>query len=668
MGIQVEEFNVLNAIHNEKSLDMKGICKRTAYEEEKAAGLLSALREKGWVADQITESGYQALEEYKVDNAIIMAAGFGLRSLPLSRIVPKGLYEVRGEVLIERQIKQLQQAGIREIVVVVGYLKEKFAYLQEKYGVVLIENDDYYRYNNISSLYAAKAYLKNSYICCSDNYFNVNVFSAYVYDSYYSCKYTEEYADEHCVLKTDGDYMTEIHKGGSHAWYTIREAYFSRKFSEKFLEFLENEYCETETKKMIWDDFHIKHISDLPLRLVKYTDEIVQEFDTVEDITAFDPQFKQYEERILTELAQMQCKVPGVLKKYGDIERYNSATTNQHTGRLHLNENTFGPSPKCLEALKDIQMQDLYEYDMVSDDFLIQAISKAFSVPADDIYLHNGSAEVIKSVFSIVLERGDCVMVSNPGWSYYASLAKEKFCDVIEYQVKKDDYSYYMDTRDLIEKAEQYHPRLIVITSPHNPTGCKMDGETLETIIKQNPDTMILLDEAYAGFTEEDIDVRRLIETYSNLIISRTFSKYYGLANMRIGFAFCNFKMKRIWGLDLPLFRESSISRKMAAAALCDKEYYEDMCERLQQSKAFFADELNAVRGIRVFESHSNFVPVRIESIDMTELKDYLSQNGILIRLFEDHGEIIARIAIAELEIMRKTAALIKEYIKKEEQ
>ena len=74
------------------------------------------------------------------------------------------------------------------------------------------------------------------------------------------------------------------------------------------------------------------------------------------------------------------------------------------------------------------------------------------------------------------------------------------------------------------------------------------------------------------------------------------------------------------------------------------------------------------MRGIRVFESHSNFVPVRIESIDMTELKDYLSQNGILIRLFEDHGEIIARIAIAELEIMRKTAALIKEYIKKEEQ
>lgn len=664
MSIQKEKFNILNVIHNEKSLAVADICQKTGYEKTKVEKLLNDLRSNGWVTDRITESGYHVLDEYKVDNAIIMAAGFGLRSLPLSRIVPKGLYQVKGEILIERQIKQLQQAGIQEIIVVVGYLKEKFSYLKEKYNVILIENDDYYRYNNISSLYAAKEYLKNSYICCSDNYFNVNVFSQYVYDSYYSCKYTEEYADEHCVLKTDGDYITEIHKGGSHAWYTIGEAYFSRKFSEKFLEFLEDEYTETETKKMIWDDFHIKHIKELPLRLVKYTDEIVQEFDTVEDIVRFDPEFKKYETQILAELAELQCNVPDVLKKYGDVERYNSATTDQHTGRLHLNENTFGPSPKCLDTLKNVQLRDLYEYDMASEDFLILAISKAFSIPADDIYLHNGSAEVIKSIFSIVLERGDCVMVSNPGWSYYASLAKEKFCDVIEYQVKKDDYSYYMDTKELIDKAKKHHPKLIVITSPHNPTGCKIDGEILETIIKQNQDTLVLLDEAYAGFTEEDIDVRRLIETYSNLIISRTFSKYYGLANMRIGYAFCNFKMKRIWGLDLPLFRESSLSRKMAATALDDKAYYDNMCEKLQESKNCFSDELNAVEGIRVFESHSNFVPIRIESVDMADLKEYLGDHGVLIRLFEDHGEILARIAIAELDIMKETATLIKQYVK----
>lgn len=663
MSIKIDEFNVLYAIHMEKTANIEEICKRTGYGKKQVERLVQELSEKGWLADMITELGSQILNEYKVDNAIIMAAGFGVRSLPLSRIVPKGLYKVKGEILIERQIRQLQQAGIQEIIVVVGYLKEKFEYLREKFGIIILENSDYYRYNNVSSLYVAKKYLKNSFICCSDNYFDINVFAEYVYDSYYSCKYTEGYADEHCVIKTDGDYIKEIHKGGSKAWYTIGEAYFSKKFSQRFVELLEAEYCENETKKMIWDDFHIKHISELPLRLVKYSDDIVQEFDTVEDIIKFDPNFEEYRKQIMTELEQTKYNVPKVFEKYDDIERYDSAVTDQHTGRLHLNENTFGPSRKCMDVLKNIQIQEIYEYDMASDDFLIQEISKAFSVPVDDIYLHNGSAEVIKSIFSIVLERGDCVMVSNPGWSYYASLAKEKFCDVIEYQVKKDDYSYYMDAKELLDKAERYHPRLIVITSPHNPTGCKMDGETLEMVIKRNPDTLVLLDEAYAGFAEEDIDIRRLIEEYSNFIVSRTFSKYYALANMRIGYAFCNYKIKRIWGLDLPLFRESSVARKMAAAALQDKEYYEKMCEKLQESKSFFVDELNAVEGIRVFESYSNFVPVRIETVDMADLKEYLKNNGILIRLFEDHNEIIARIAIAEIKVMKKTAALIKQYI-----
>ncbi len=76
--------------------------------------------------------GYDQLNMYKVDNAIIMAAGFGLRSLPLSRFVPKGLYEVKGEVLIERQIRQLREAGIKEIIVVVGYLKRAVSIFERK--------------------------------------------------------------------------------------------------------------------------------------------------------------------------------------------------------------------------------------------------------------------------------------------------------------------------------------------------------------------------------------------------------------------------------------------------------------------------------------------------------------------------------------------------------
>lgn len=659
--MRIEEFNIMYAIHKQKgSFTAESVAEKTGYELQKIHEIIESLKSRKWIEKSITGTGYAALNCYKVDNAIIMAAGFGLRSLPLSRYVPKGLYEVRGEVLIERQIRQLLEAGIKEIVVVVGYLKEQFGYLRDKYGVIIVDNDDYYRYNNISSVYAAKKYLKNSYICCSDNYFNKNVFEEYVYDSYYSCKYTKEYAEEYCVTRMSGDYIAEIHKGGSNAWYTIGEAYFSKTFSGTFLKYLESEYENPETKKMLWDDFHIRHIGELPILLVKYDDTIVQEFDTVEDVAAFDPDFGRYRDRILESNANAEKQLPNIFVKYDEVERYNSAVTDQHSGRLHLNENTFGPSPKCMDVLKDVRIQDLYEYDMASKDFLVGEISSAFSIPEDDIYIHNGSAELIKSVFSITLERGDNVLLSNPGWSYYASLAREKFCNVYYYNVLKDDYAYYMDVEDILKKAKRHQPKLIVITSPHNPTGCKIDGNALEMVIKENPDSLVLLDEAYWGFSEENVDVRRLVETYTNVIISRTFSKYYGLANMRVGYGFCNSKVKHIFGLDLPLFRENSISRKMAEAAIHDGAYYEEMNRKLNEIKTWFTDELNQIPGVRAFQSCSNFVAVKMENTDVHKIKEALKEGGILIRLFEDNKELLARIAISDMEMMKKAADIIR--------
>ncbi len=662
--MELVEFSILYESYKTGSIFPPNIADRTGCDLEQVSKAIIKLEEKGWLKAGITPEGYKELEQYKVDNAIIMAAGFGTRSLPLSRIVPKGLYEVKGEVLIERQIRQLKEAGIGQIIVVVGYLKEKFEYLINKYNVILVENKDYYRYNNISSLYAAKDYLKRSYVCCSDNYFSENVFANYVYDSYYACKYTKEYADEYCVTKMDGPYIKEIVKGGSDAWYTIGEAFFSAKFSEIFLRYLIHEYEEPSTRKMLMDDFHIKHIDELKFRLVKYTDDILQEFDTVEDVIAFDPEFVKYRDQLLKKESGNNEKFPELFGKYEDIERYNSAVTDQHTGRLHLNENAFSPSPRCLDVLHSIKMQDLYEYDMATKDFLIEALSEEFSIPEDDIYIHNGSAEVIKSVFSIMLERGDSILIPDPGWNYYESLAKEKFSDVYYYQVLKDDYTYYIDVEDILCKAGKYQPKIIVITTPHNPTGCKIDGRAIELIVEKNPKSLVLLDQAYWGFSEEDVDVRYLIEKYTNILISRTFSKYFGLANVRVGYGFCNSKVRHIFGLDLPLFRESIISRKMAVAAIRDKDYYDEINRKMCRVRTWFMDTLNHIHGIRVFQSNSNFVAVRIENKDMRKLKALLEESNILIRLFEDHGEILARITISLKDEMEKTVRIIEAFVK----
>ena len=122
-----------------------------------------------------------------------------------------------------------------------------------------------------------------------------------------------------------------------HNWGSL----FSKRFSGIFLKYLNSEYNDSDTKKMLWDDFHIRHIKELPILLVKYSNEIVQEFDTIEDVIAFEPDFVKYRDKILEESANNRAQIPDILVKYDEVERYNSAVTNQHTGRLHLNENTF---------------------------------------------------------------------------------------------------------------------------------------------------------------------------------------------------------------------------------------------------------------------------------------------------------------------------------------
>ena len=120
-----------------------------------------------------------------------MAAGTSSRFVPLSTERPKGLLEVNGEVIIERQIRQLKEAGISDITIVVGYKAELFNYLKDKFDVSLVYNEDFRKYNNTSSVIRVLDRLGNTYICSSDNYFPENVFLDNPTESYYSALYVE---------------------------------------------------------------------------------------------------------------------------------------------------------------------------------------------------------------------------------------------------------------------------------------------------------------------------------------------------------------------------------------------------------------------------------------------------------------------------------------------
>ena len=226
----------------------------------------------------------------KVDNAIIMAAGTSSRFAPLSYEKPKALIEVRGEVLIERQIRQLRQAGIEEVVVVTGYKAEQFEYLKDKYGVVLINNPYYLTRNNNSSIYAAREYIKNSYICSSDNYFITNPFESDVDESYYAAVYIEGETGEWCISE-DGGWIKDVKVGGRDSWVMLGHVFWSESFSRSFLHILEDEYEWPETADKLWETIYIEHINELPMKIRKYPADFIFEFDTLDELREFDTSY-----------------------------------------------------------------------------------------------------------------------------------------------------------------------------------------------------------------------------------------------------------------------------------------------------------------------------------------------------------------------------------------
>ena len=225
-------------------------------------------------------------------NAIIMAAGTSSRFVPLSAERPKGLVEVKGEVLIERQIRQLKKAGIADITLVVGYKAEMFAYLCDKYGVEIVLNEDYARYNNTSSLIRVIDKLDNTFVCSSDNYFPENVFMNDSDDSYYSALYAEGETNEYCLTTDADDYITDVRVGGCDAWYMVGHVFFNREFSEAFRNIMTEEYKNDTTRKTYWEDLYIRYIDQLPkMKINRYKEGEIQEFDSLDELRLFDDSY-----------------------------------------------------------------------------------------------------------------------------------------------------------------------------------------------------------------------------------------------------------------------------------------------------------------------------------------------------------------------------------------
>lgn len=292
-----KEFEILRLLQSSGSSSQRAIAKSTGLSLGTVNSTIKKLQENKLVSPSdsntslsITNEGMQALDPYRVDNAIILAAGLSTRFAPISYEKPKGLLKVRDEVLIERQIRQLQEVGISDITVVTGYKKEQYFYLEDTLGVHIAINEEYAERNNHSSLKAIEDLLKNTYICSSDIYYESNPFHQHEWKAFYSAQYASEETEEWCITTGSGKRISEVKIGGENSWYMIGHAYFDQQFSDQFVKILNKEYDNPETKDKLWEHLYIDHIKEFDMVLKPYEGGI-HEFDSLDELKEFDPDF-----------------------------------------------------------------------------------------------------------------------------------------------------------------------------------------------------------------------------------------------------------------------------------------------------------------------------------------------------------------------------------------
>lgn len=230
---------------------------------------------------------------HKVERAIIVAAGLGNRMRPLTDSMPKPLIKVNGVRMIESVIEALKENGIEEIHIVVGYLKEKFLFLKEIYGVDIIENPFYASCNNISSLYVARQYLENAMVLDGDQIIhNKNILSPYFERSGYNAVWTDAHTQEWLMTVDEGIVKSCSRVGGERGWQLYSVSRWSAEDGRKLKAQLETEFEIKCNRQIYWDDVPMfVYPKEYSLGIFEMKREDISEIDSYEELIKVDTSY-----------------------------------------------------------------------------------------------------------------------------------------------------------------------------------------------------------------------------------------------------------------------------------------------------------------------------------------------------------------------------------------
>ena len=304
------KFLVTRSIYEDAEISQRTIAKKFAVSLGKINSIIKEAESDGYLKQDtkkssysITEKGKSFIRRFKVDGAVILACGMGVRLAPLTFDTPKCFINIKGEKMIERQIEQLKAAGIDDITIMVGFMKEKFDYLIDKYNVKLKYNPEYKDKNTLSTFYQAREILRNRnmYICVSDVYMTENIFHKYECETYYIGSYALDLKNEWRYITNSKNEIKGVEVGGKNDYYLVGPCFLTKDFLDKLLPMIEDYYNKTSTDNYYWEDVLVQNFKSLPaIYLHKLDQGIIYEFDSLKDIKAFDKDNTEFGSEAIT--------------------------------------------------------------------------------------------------------------------------------------------------------------------------------------------------------------------------------------------------------------------------------------------------------------------------------------------------------------------------------
>ena len=292
--------------------------------------------------------------------------------------------------------------------------------------------------------------------------------------------------------------------------------------------------------------------------------------------------------------------------------------------RLDFNENTVGSSPAVVEFLREyLTASQLSIYPEYAD--AMRELAAFFAVGEDEFTLTNGTDEAIQVLINTFINDGDDVIVLKPSYAMYRFYAELAGASIREVEYRAGTLAFPMD-----ELLGSITPatRAVLIANPNNPTGTAIDLDGIKKIIDAAPHAAVLVDEAYFEFSE--ITALSWIRDYSNLFVSRTFSKVYGMAGMRCGCLFSGPRNVAWMKKAQSPYSVNSMAALAARAAIRDRAYVERYVDEVLAARALGYEGLHKL-GIKTFPSEANFILFELGD-RAVPIRDAMRERGVLVR------------------------------------